>query len=193
MMMSYSEPDLQAYGRERIVLQIIKDHPKLHHNALLKIIVPKYMAKTTFEKTRDSLLDKQIIHVKNQSNMKFYTITSDYENQLQQRIEKNTNNSFHDLKLHLKKLDPDFLHKDIDEKINLARFLLVNLIRTDNGFTFLDSTKNPKKTLYHDEHLEIQQLLCHLLKIIKKDKDSEIILLAISGNIESLMFSMTTR
>jgi len=37
--------------------------------------------------------------------------------------------------------------------------LLTSLLQTDNGFTILDSIKNPKKTLYQDEHLMIQQLI----------------------------------
>ena len=49
-MMSRSEPTMNYYERERIILQCIRDNPHLHHNGLLKIIVPEYMAKTTFEK-----------------------------------------------------------------------------------------------------------------------------------------------
>ena len=37
-----------------------------------KIIVPKFMAKTTFEKIRNSLLKKEIIFVEKKANMKFY-------------------------------------------------------------------------------------------------------------------------
>ena len=165
-MMSHDEPNLEVYERERVVFQSIKDNPDLHHNALLKQIVPKFMAKTTFENTRDSLLEKEIIFVKKQGNMKFYLPTENYEEKIQHKVERNTNNSYHDLKLKIKKLDFDYSHKDVDEKITLANSLLRNLIRVDNGFTLLDSVKNPKKTLYHDEHLTIQQLINNVFKII---------------------------
>ncbi len=56
-------------------------------------------------------------------------------------------------------METDYPHKNIDEKIIIANSLLRNLLFTDNGFTFLDSAKNPKKTLYKDEHLTIQQLI----------------------------------
>ena len=62
--MSRYEPNIYKYERERIILQCMRDNPHLHHNGLLKIIVPKFMAKTTFEKTRDSLIEKEIIFVK---------------------------------------------------------------------------------------------------------------------------------
>ena len=173
--MSHYEPNSEMYERERIVLESIKNNPDLHHNALIKLIVPEFMAKTTFEKTRDSLLEKEVIAVQTRGNMKFYHPTENYEQKSQQHIERSTNNTFHSLKLQIKRLDTDYPHKDIDEKIIIANSLLRNLLQTDNGFTVLDSTKNPKKTLYRDEHLTIQQLIHQVFEIIRHDRDFEII------------------
>jgi len=174
-MTSQYEPNLEMYERERVVLERIKENPDLHHNAMLKLIVPEFMAKTTFEKTRDSLLEKEIIFVLLKRNMKFYRLTENYEHKSQQHIEWTTNNSFHDLKSQIKRLETDYPHKDIDEKIIIANSLLRNLLQTDNGFTVLDSAKNPKKTLYRDEHLTIQQLIHQIFEVIRHDKDFEII------------------
>jgi len=82
---------------------MIRNNPDLHHNALLKQMVTDFMAKTTFEKTRDSLLENEIIFVKTSGNMKLYIITENYEDKIRYRIEHNTNNSYHDLKLKIKK------------------------------------------------------------------------------------------
>ena len=174
-MMSHSEPTMNYYERERIILQSIRDNPHLHHNGLLKIIVPEYMAKTTFEKTRNSLVEKKIIFVEKKRNMKFYVLTPNYKEKSQQRLEQNTNKTYHDLKLKIKRLDVDYPHKDIDDKILITNMLLTSLLQTDNGFTILDSIKNPKKTLYQDEHLMIQQLIFQLFKIIKTDVDYELL------------------
>ena len=174
-MISHYEPNINLYERERIVLQCIRDNPHLHHNGLLKILVPEFMAKTTFEKVRDSLLEKEIMFVEKKGNMKFYVQSPNYKEKSQQRLEQNTNKTYHDLKLKIKRLDVDYPHKDIDEKILIATMLLENLLQTDNGFTVLDSIKNPKKTLYKDEHLTIQQLISDIFKIIKNDVDYEII------------------
>ncbi len=185
--MSQYKPNLETYERERVVLESIKTNPNLHHNALLKLIVPEFMAKTTFEKTRDSLLEKEIIVVQTKGNMKFYHPAENYEQKSQQHIERNTNNSFHDLKLQIKKLDADYRHKDVDEKIIIANSLLINLLETDNGFTILDSTKNPKKTLYRDEHLTIQQLIHQIFEMIRHDRDFEIIFPTIVSYLEIMM------
>ena len=173
--MTYLEPNSELYERERIVLDCIKNNPDIHHNTLLKMIVPEYMAKTTFEKTRDSLLEKQIISVQKKANMKFYVPTLNYATRFQQHIERITNTSFHNLKNHIKKLETDYQHKDVNEKITIANSLLKNILQTDNGFTILDSNKNPHKTLYRDEHLEIQQLIDRLFTIIYNDKDFDTI------------------
>ena len=173
--MTYLEPNSELYERERIILDCIKNNPNIHHNALLKIIVPEYMAKTTFEKTRNSLLEKQIISVQKKANMKFYVPTLNYTTRFQQHIERITNTSFHNLKNHIKKLETDYQHKDVNEKITIANSLLKNILQTDNGFTILDSNKNPHKTLYRDEHLEIQQLIDRLFTIIHNDKDFDTI------------------
>ncbi len=174
-MMNRNEPNFNIYERERIILQCIQNNPKSHHNALVKIIVPEFMAKTTFEKSKNSLLNKGIIIVESKGNMKFYTSNPNYEEQSQQHLEQNTNKTFHDLKLKISKLDTNYPRKDIDEKILIATTLFKSLLDTDNGFTILDSIKNPKKTLYRDEHLMIQQLLSRVFKIIKNDDNSELI------------------
>ena len=173
--MSHNEPSPEMYERERIVLESIKNNPDLHHNALLKLIVPEFMAKTTFEKTRDSLLEKEVITAQTRGNMKFYYPTENYEEKSQHHIERNTNSTYHYLKLQIKRLDTDYSHKDVDEKIIIANSLLRNLLQTDSGFTFLDSVKNPKKTLYKDEHLTIQQLIHKVFEVMRHDKDFKII------------------
>ena len=174
-MMSRFEPTAKNYERERIILEIIKDNPHLHHNGLISLLVPKYMAKTTFEKSKNSLIEKEILFVKKKGNMKFYVPTPNYKEKSQQRLEQSTNKAFHDIKLKIKNLDVSFPHKDVDEKILIGTMFLKSLLQTDTGFTILDSIKNPKKTLYRDEHLMIQQLISQLFKIIKKDADYELI------------------
>ena len=174
-MISHYEPNINLYERERIVLQCIRDNPHLHHNGLLKILVPEFMAKTTFEKVRDSLLEKEIMFVEKKGNMKFYIQSPNYKEKSQQRLEQNTNKTYHDLKLKINRLDSDYPHKDVDEKISIATALFKSLLETDSGFTILDSIKNPKKTLYQDEHLMIQQLIFQLFKIIKTDADYELL------------------
>lgn len=169
--MTYFEPNSELYERERIILEFIKNNSNAHHNALMKKIVPEFMAKTTFEKTRDSLIEKEMISVEKKGNMKFYVPTINYAIRFQQHIERITNTSFHNIKNHIKKIETDYQHKDVNEKSVIANSLLKNLLQIDNGFTFLDSVKNPKKTLYRDEHLEIQQLIHKVLAIINNDKD----------------------
>lgn len=186
-MIAYNEPTSDLYERERIIFECIKNNPEMHHNALLKKIVPEYMAKTTFEKTRDSLINKEIIFVEKKGNMKFYSPTLNYDIKFQQHVERITNNAFHNLKNYIKKLDENYRHKDVNEKIKIANSVLKNLLQTDNGFTLLDSNKNPKKTLYRDEHLEIQQLIHQVFAILQNDRDHETIFPTVMSYLDSSM------
>ena len=185
--MTYFVINPTLYERERIVLEFIKNYPDVHHNALLKMIVPKYMAKTTFEKTRNSLLEREVISVRKKGNMKIYVLTLNYEQKSQHHIERLTTTAFHNLKNHIKKLETEYRHKDVNEKITIANSLLKNILQTDAGFTILDSIKNPKKTLYHDEHLTIQQLIHEVFKIIYSDKDYDTINCTIMSHLWSII------
>jgi len=181
--MSQFMTNSETHKRERIVFEMIKKNPDLHHNALLKLIVPEFMAKTTFEKTRNSLLEKEIISITIKKNMKFYQLTNFFEHKFYQHIELSTNTLFHDLKLKISRLNTEYSHKDIDEKIIMTTSLFRQLFQSDTGFTFLDSVKNPKKTLYRDEHLTIQQLTQKILEVIKNDDDFEIVFPTVMSSI----------
>ena len=76
-----------------------------------------------------------------------------------------------------------YIHKDNSEKINIAYRVIDELLRIDNGFTILDSIKNPKKTLYKDEHMDIQELINQVLEIVKKDKSSQMNIAAVISSL----------
>jgi hypothetical protein len=174
-MMSQFEPEEIRFEREKAVLEEIRKNPDRHHNALIKALVPKFMAKTTFEKTRDSLIEKNVISCQMKGNKKFYQITENYQKTSMQLIERITHSNFQYLQHETKRLGENFHHKDVNEKISKSIQMLRELLQTENGFTLLDSIKNSKKTLYKDEHLSIQEMIFFVLQSITKDKDAEII------------------
>ena len=184
-------PEKTSFLRERIVLETISDNPDLHHNALIKLIVPEHMAKTTFEKTRDGLVDNNILIISNEGNKKIYKIPDDYSKKSLQLIERVTIEKLHGIIHQTKNFEDNFSHKDVSEKISSSIQLLSNLLQTDNGFTILDSVKNPKKTLYKDEHLLIQEMISKIIKLILNDQDSKIIfsvvMTGISGNFSNTL------
>ena len=174
-MMSQIEPEEPSFERERVILEGIQNNPNLHHNALIKSIVPKYMAKTTFERTKNRLIEKNILSVSRIGNKKIYKITENYQKNSLQLIERISHENYQTLQHEIKRAKEDFHHKDVTEKICLSAHLLRRLLQTDNGFTVLDATKNPKKTLYKDEHLEIQEMISEIFKVITNDKDFELV------------------
>ena len=174
-MMSQFEPEETSFERERAILEEIKKNPNLHHNALIKSIVPKYMAKTTFEKTKNQLIEKNILTVSQIGNKKFYSITENYQKSSIQLIERISHEKYQILQHEIRRIKDDYRHKDVNEKISTGVKLFRSLLQVDNGFTFLDSIKNAKKTLYKDEHLAIQEMISIIFNTISEGKDSELV------------------
>ena len=174
-MMSQFEPEETSFERERAILEEIKNNPNLHHNALIKSIVPKYMAKTTFEKTKNRLIEKNILTVSQIGNKKFYSITENYQKSSIQLMERISHEKYQILQQEIRRIKDDYLHKDVNEKISTCVQLFKSLLQVDNGFTFLDSIKNAKRTLYKDEHLAIQEMISIIFHTISDGKDSELV------------------
>ena len=173
-MMSQFEPKETSFERERAILEEIRKNPDLHHNALIKLMVPKYMAKTTFEKTKNHMLEKNVLSVTKRGNKNFYHITENYQKKSLQMMERITHENYQRLQHEIKRIK-DHQHIWVNEKISTCVQLLRELLSTDNGFTILDSVKNPKKTLYKDEHLSIQEMISKIFEIILEDPDFELI------------------
>jgi hypothetical protein len=182
-MMSQFEPEGTFLERERTILEKIHQNPKLHHNALIKLMVPKYMAKTTFEKTKNHMVEKNVLSVTKRGNKKFYSITENYHQKSLQTVERISHEKYQHLQHEIKRME-DYSHKDVNEKISTSVQLLRELLQTDNGFTLLDAVKNPKKTLYKDEHLAIQEMISKVFDMVLEDQDFELIYPVVMKNVE---------
>jgi hypothetical protein len=174
-MMSQFEREEMSFERERIILTEIQNNPNSHHNALIKSIVPKYMAKTTFERAKNRLIEKNVLSVSQIGNKKFYNITENYQKSSIQLMERMSHEKYQFLQHEIKRIKNDYHHKDANEKIATCVQLFRSLLNVENGFTFLDSIKNSKRTLYKDEHLAIQEMISVIFHIISDDKDSELV------------------
>lgn len=182
-MMSQFEPEGTSIERERAILEKIRQNPDLHHNALIKLMVPKYMAKTTFEKTKTHMLEKNVLSVTKKGNKKFYSITENYHKKSLALVERISHENYQNLQHEIKRIE-DYHHKDVNEKISTYVQLLRELLQIDNGFTLLDAVKNPKKTLYKDEHLAIQEMISKVFDIILEDQESELIYPVVMKNVD---------
>lgn len=173
--MSQFEREDIRFEREKAILDAIKNNPNLHHNEIIKIIVPTHMAKTTFERTRNELIEKNVLSYTMKGNKKFYHITENYQTKTLHIIERISNLNFQNLQHEVKHWNENYHRKDVNEKILYSKQLLKKLFQIDNEFTFLDAIKNSKKTLYKDEHQTIQEMISKIFFNITNDKDSEII------------------
>ena len=61
-------------NRERIVLDEIEKHTEIQQAKLKNIIVPKFMAKNTFEKTLKNIQLKRLADFRNDGNKKIWYV-----------------------------------------------------------------------------------------------------------------------
>jgi len=146
------------------------------------------MAKTTFEKTKNRLLDRNVLSVSKIKNKNFYKIAEDHSIKFIHIMERITHENYQHLQHEIRKIVEEHSRRDIDEKISTCSKLLNNLLQIDNGFTILDSVKNSKKTLYKDEHQEIQKMIAEIFKIISADRNFCLIYPIIMKPIASKIF-----
>ena len=158
-------------NRENIVRLEIEKHTEIIQAKLKNIIVPKYMAKNTFEKTLKSLQLKGLADFRNEGNRKVWY------------VEGVSVSKFKDLEKWIKKLEKDlpeiskeFSNKTLTEKAQEAKWLF-SLYQGNMSFLNLMHLldKTPKK-----EYEKSVELMNRFLKINvsvwKKDKDSELLI-----------------
>ena len=99
-------------------------------------------------------------------------------------MERISHEKYQILQHKIRRIKNDYRHKDVDGKISTCVQLFRSLLQVDNGFTFLDSIKNAKRTLYKDEHLVIQEMISIIFHMISDGKDSELVYPQVMSYIE---------
>jgi len=160
-------------GREIVVLEYIGKFPNSNHNSLMREIVinDNLMAKKTFEKTIKSLISKGVLKSYKAKNMIIYIRTDNFEESYNSHLEKQTEVLYKFMTHEIKRISDSYKNYSIEDKIFNISYHLQNILKTDTGFTILDSLKNPDDTLYANEHQTNQQIIANLLSIVRDDKD----------------------
>lgn len=173
--MTYLEPRIESIEREIQVLKFIENNEGLNHNSVLDIIVNQQnlMAKATFEKCIKNLIEKNIVEVEQRGNKKHYQLRQNYDHVHKARLERGTEILFHAVKKELHHIKDGYRHLSVDQKSQKMFKIISNCITISSGFTLMDSVKNPKKMLYRDEQIDIQQMINDAFRIMTEDKDFE--------------------
>ena len=169
--MTYLGTNDEITGREITVLDYLDKFPDYNHNSLMKEICPKEMAKKTFEKCIKSLIQKGIIKPYKIKNRLIYVRVNEVKENYDSNLEKMTTVLFKFLDHEIKRIKRDYKGYSVEDKVFNISYQLNNILKTDIGFTLLDSMKDYHETLYADEHQSIQEYIGQLFAIVKNDKD----------------------
>ena len=155
-------------NREEIVRSEIAKHTDIHQAKLKNIIVPKHMAKTTFEKTLKNIQLKGLADFRNEGNKKIWYIEGGTVTKFKE-LEK----FIKDLEKKLPKLSKEFADRTLSEKAQEVKWLF-SLYEGNMSFINVIHIleKTPKKE--YDKSLELMHRYLETnMKIWKKDKDAK--------------------
>ena len=155
-------------NREEIVRSEIAKHTDIHQAKLKNIIVPKHMAKTTFEKTLKNIQLKGLADFRNEGNKKIWYIERGTVTKFKE-LEK----FIKDLEKKLPKLSKEFADRTLSEKAQEVKWLF-SLYEGNMSFINVIHIleKTPKKE--YDKSLELMHRYLETnMKIWKKDKDAK--------------------
>ena len=155
-------------NRETIVRNEIEKHTEIQQAKLKNIIVPKYMAKNTFEKTLKNIQLKGLADFRNDGNKKIW-----YVEGVAVAKFKELEIWIKDLEKKLPKISKEFSNKTLTEKSQEVKWLF-SLYQGNMSFLnlmyFLENT--PKNE--YDKSLELMHRFLKInVSVWKKDKDSE--------------------
>ena len=155
-------------NREKIVINEITKHTEIIQAKLMNIIVPKHMAKNTFEKTLKNIQLKELADFRNEGNKKIW-----YVEGVNVAKFKEVEKWIKDLEKKLPKSSKEFSNKTLTEKSQEVKWLF-SLYQGNMSFLnlmyLLENT--PKKE--YEKSLELMHRFLKInVSVWKKDKDSE--------------------
>ena len=163
------EPIIEGHlNRENIVRLTIERHGEIHQAKLKKIIVPKHMAKTTFEKTLKNIQLKGLADFRTEGNKKIW-----YVEGVNVAKFKELETWIKDLEKKLPKISKEFSSKTLTEKAQEVKWLF-SLYQGNISFINLThlTEKTPKKE--YEKQIELMNRFLKInVSVWKKDKDSE--------------------
>jgi len=155
-------------NREKIVINEITKHTEILQAKLLNIIVPKHMAKNTFEKTLKNIQLKGSADFRNEGNKKIWYVEGATVAKF-----KELETWIKDLEKKLPKISKEFSNKTLTEKSQEVKWLF-SLYQGNMSFLNLMYLleKTPKKE--YEKSLELMHRFLKInVSVWKKDKDSE--------------------
>ncbi|MCV0372456.1 MAG: hypothetical protein K5793_02765 [Nitrosarchaeum sp.] len=161
--------DMTSY--EFDILDIIQKNPDIHHNALLKIAVPKYMAKKTAEKAVKTLHGRGLIYINKVGRHTQYSFNQGKEQINLDDLKKSVLiwSAFDELDV--KNLKQHFSKISSIQKTSEALFQIQNALQNISHLSLIEALENPNDEIFRKEKLKFKKRIREIINIVRKDKD----------------------
>lgn len=160
---------------EFTTLEIIQKNPDIHHNALLKIVVPKHMAKKTAEKAIRSLSQRGLIFIHKVGRQTQYSFNEGKDQINPEQLKKSilTWTRFDEADtINLKQC---YSNLSTIQKASESLFQIQLALQNISQLSFLESLEEPKEEPYKKEKLKLKKRIREIIDLIRNDEDYKII------------------
>ena len=186
--MTYFEPRRRKSAEDNrieAILLAINENPRIHNNALKKIIVDekKIMAKRTFDKLIQQIRRRGMVKIISMNDNKLHF-------ELPHVPSKNKIDFAKEFEIPMK----IFIDKIKDAKKKYSKFtvqakqevmlsILSNIFNAIVGITFMNSISDPSKDSLTKQEIRLRQMVKNCIDIIMYDKDSNLVFAVVNDSI----------
>jgi len=157
------------------ILETIQKNPDIHHNALLKLVVPKFMAKKTAEKAIKSLSERGMIYIHKVGRQTQYSFNEGKDQINPEDLKKSILIwSLVDAS-EVKQLKQRYSELSTMQKTAESLFQIQLALQNISKLTFLEALENPNEEPLKNEKLKLKKIIRNIIDMVRKDKDYKIV------------------
>ncbi|AFS80669.1 hypothetical protein NKOR_03895 [Candidatus Nitrosopumilus koreensis AR1] len=157
------------------ILEIIQKNPDIHHNGILDLSVPKYMAKKTAQRAIQSLISRGLIFVNKVGRQTQYSFNEGKEqinpDDLRKSVLVWSMFDEHDTKM----LEKRYSELSTMQKTGEALFQIQLALQNISQLSLLESLENPSEESLKKERIKLKKRIRKIINLVRKDKDYKIV------------------
>ena len=173
------------------VLETIQKNPDIHHNALLRLVVPKFMAKKTAEKSIKSLSQRGMIYIHKVGRQTQYAFNEGKDQINPEDLKKSALIWRMFDELDVKQLKQRYHELPTMQKTSESLFQIQRALHNISKLSFLEALENPNEESLKKEKLKLKKMIRTIIDIVRKDKDYKIVYPVIMQILSSRKFSFS--
>ena len=166
---------IKSASRQSKILELIRQKQRIHHNALKKLVVPRYMSNQTFVDTVKFLTEMNGIQVAQYGdNKKYYTLPS-AELPDEDTVSRITIKSYKSMEQKVKELKGVYQKFSVQEKTIISIQYITSIFSALNGITLYMALSDSKLLKFKRIEENYRKRIQDIFNMIGNDKQRALV------------------